>query len=48
MRNSRMLEHGKNRVSQIKAEDIYNRAVIGIFALWSVWATTSLIIKFMQ
>ena len=48
MRNNRMQDIGKSRVSQIKMEDMYNRAVIGVFSLWTIWATTSLLIRYMQ
>lgn len=48
MRKNRISELGKSRVSQIKMVDICNSAVIGILALWSVWVSTSLLIRFLQ
>lgn len=46
MNENRMHELGKNRVAEIKMADIFNSAVIGTFALWLVWVSTSLLIYF--
>lgn len=46
MKEKRMHELAKSRVAQIKMADIFNGAVIGIFALWAVWVSTSLLIRF--
>ena len=48
MKENRMHELGKSRVSEIKMTDIWNSAVIGIFALWVVWVSTSMLIHFMK
>jgi len=48
MKENRMHELGKSRVSEIKMADICNSAVIGTFALWVVWVSTSLLIHFMK
>ena len=48
MKENRMHELAKNRMSEIKMADICNSAVIGIFALWAVWVSTSLLIYFMK
>jgi hypothetical protein len=48
MEENRMIELGKNRLSEIKMADICNSAVAGIFALWVVWVSTSLLIHFMK
>jgi hypothetical protein len=39
-----MLELGKKRHAKIKMSDIFNGAVLGIFALWIVWLSTSMLI----
>ncbi len=46
MKENRMHELGKQRVLEINPVDICNRAVIGTFALWLVWISTSLLIRF--
>jgi len=46
MKNNRMYELGKSRVSDIKLTDICSSTVIGIFSLWAVWISTSLLIHF--
>ena len=43
-----MQELGKKRVLEINLVDICNSAVIGIFALWMVWVSTSVLIHFMK
>ena len=42
--DNRIHELGKSRVAKIKMSDICNSAVLGIFALWVVWVSTSLLI----
>ena len=42
------IELGKSRVSQIKMADVCNSTVIGIFALWVVWVSTSLLINLVK
>ena len=44
MKNAKMIDLGKNRHAQVKMSDICNGAVIGIFALWVVWISTSVLI----
>jgi len=46
MNKNRMHELGKNRFAQVKMEDICNRTVIGIVALWVIWVSTSVLIHF--
>ena len=46
MKENKMYELGKNRVSEIKMGDICNSAVLGTFALWLVWVSTSVLIHF--
>jgi hypothetical protein len=48
MKRSRMHELGKSRVAQIKMADVCNSTVIGIIAMWVVWVSTSLLIRFLQ
>ena len=48
MKNNRLYELGKSRVSEINKADILNSTVLGIFALWAVWLSTSLIIHFVR
>lgn len=48
MEKSRMRELGKSRVAQIKMADVCNCTVIGIVAIWGVWISTSLLIRFIQ
>lgn len=48
MEKNKIHELGKNRVSQIRMADVCNSTVIGILALWVVWVSTSLLIRFMQ
>jgi hypothetical protein len=48
MKRKRMQELGKNRVTQIKMADICNSTVVGILAIWVVWLSSSLLIRFMQ
>jgi len=46
MKENKMHEIGKNRHAQVKMSDICNSAVIGIFALWMIWISTSVLIHF--
>ena len=48
MNENIMHEMAKNRMSKIKMADICNSVVIGIFALWAVWVSTSMLIHFMK
>ena len=48
MARDRMHELAKNRVTQIKMSDICNSTVIGIFAVWVIWVSTSLLIRFIR
>jgi len=44
MKNERIRELGKERYEQITMVNICNSTVIGIFALWIIWVSTSLLI----
>ena len=46
MKKTRIRELGKDRLTQIKMADICNSMVIGVFALWVIWVSTSLLIHF--
>ncbi len=48
MREKRMHELAKSRLTEIKMADIFNGTVIGIIALWAVWVSTSLLIHFIK
>jgi hypothetical protein len=48
MNENRIQELSKNRYEQITMADICNSAVIGIFALWVIWVSTSLLIHFIR
>jgi len=48
MNENRIKELSKNRYEQINMADICNSAVIGIFALWVIWVSTSLLIHFIR
>ena len=48
MEKNRILELGKSRAAQIKMTDVCNSTVIGILALWAVWGSTTILIRFMQ
>jgi len=48
MKENRMHELGKKRVAEIRMVDVCNSAVIGTFALWMVWVSTTLLIHFMK
>ena len=48
MKRNRKHEFGKSRVAQITKEEVCNSTVIGIIALWVVWVSTSLLIRFLQ
>ncbi len=48
MKKKRRHELGKDRVAQTKMTDICNGSVLGILAIWVVWLSTSLLIRFMQ
>lgn len=48
MKRNRIHELGENRVKEIRMADIINGAVIGIIALWSVWFSSTVLIRFMQ
>ena len=44
MKNERIRELGKDRYAQITMANLCNSAVIGVFALWIIWVSTSLLI----
>jgi len=48
MRSQKLRELERNRSEQINIADICNSAVIGIFALWVIWVSTSLLIHFIR
>ena len=48
MKTEKMRELERNRTEQINMADICNSAVIGIFALWVIWVSTSLLIHFFR
>ena len=48
MKTERMRELERNHSEQINVADICNSAVIGIFALWVIWVSTSLLIHFVR
>jgi hypothetical protein len=48
MNENRIQELSKNRDEQINMAEICNSAVIGIFALWVIWVSTSLLIHFIR
>ena len=48
MKTERMRELERSRSEQIGIADICNSTVIGIFALWVIWVSTSLLIHFFR
>ena len=44
MKTIRINELGRKRHAKIKMAEIFNGTVLGIFALWGVWVSTSLLI----
>ena len=48
MKEKRIDELSRNRMSQISKADVFNGTVIGILTLWVVWASTSLLIHFVR
>ena len=48
MKENRIHELNKKRAAEISMSDICNGTVLGIFALWVVWVSTSLLIHFVR
>jgi hypothetical protein len=48
MEKNRIHEREKSLLAEIKMTDVCNRTVIGVFVLWVVWVSTSLLIFLMR
>ncbi len=46
MKDYRMQKYDKSRVAHVNTSDVCLSAVIGVFALWLLWVSSSLLIHF--
>jgi hypothetical protein len=48
MKKNRMHELGKSRVVQIRPADVCISSLLGLFAVWGIWISSSLLISFIR
>ena len=48
MKKERMLELGRKRYGQVSVAEIFTSTVMGVFSLWVIWVSTSMLIHFMK